>query len=191
MTRLSLGRVPAASRVAPAPDPARRWTDPLVLLVFAVILVGTIWTVRTLEPGTPGRRARRPDGLDGPRCDRGARHGDHRRAGGHRPRDRSSRRRALSPTDDPPPPRGLLMASAGIAQAGQDGVRTLARAIRDGQTAEIAGMNELLARMGAELETTAVTMPSANPAHGSPDRVDVWRFTPGRGRRWLRWVAAA
>lgn len=242
MTRLSLGRIPAASRVVPTTDPARRWTDPLVLLVFAVILVATIWTVRTLEPGMPSEAS----------ADVGfARDmGDHHaqavamaeiiRAKTEDPEIRAiatdivltqqaqigqmrgwldAWRRPVAGRGDPMAwmglgasdmpgmattgeledldyatgaaadelflrlmirhhRGGLLMASAGIARAGQDEVRTLARAIRDGQTAEIAGMNELLARMGAELETSAVTMPSANPDHGSPERHDVWRLTP-------------
>ena len=73
---------------------------------------------------------------------------------------------------------GLLMASAGIAQADQDEVQILARAIRDGQTAEINAMDELLVRLSAAPETAAVTMSTATEPDDPANDPNVWRYTP-------------
>lgn len=242
MTRLSLGRLPAASGPTLAADPARRWTDPLVLLVFAVILVGSIWAVRTPQPGAPSEtsadvgfardmgdhhaqavamaeiaRSKTEDPeirtiatdvaltqqaqigqmrgwLDTwgrPVAGRGDPMGWMGHRGTEMPgmvstQELDDLNRATGAAADELFLRlmirhhrgGLLMAAAAVAQADQDEVRTLARAIRDGQTAEIAAMSELLARMGAKPEPAAVTMPSANPADRSSDGPSVWRFTP-------------
>lgn len=53
---------------------------------------------------------------------------------------------------------GLLMAASALQLADEPDVRSLARAIRDGQFAEIEAMQALLAGLGAAPETEAITM---------------------------------
>lgn len=241
MTRPFL-RSRAASRPTLSTHPARRWTDPLVLLVFAVVLVGSIWTVRTLEPGAPSEtsadvgfardmsdhhaqavamaeiiRSKTEDPeirtiatdvaltqqaqigqmrgwLDAwgrPVAGRGDSmawmgHGGAEMPGMATTDELRDLNRSTGAAADELFLRlmirhhrgGLLMASAAVAQAERDEVRTLARAVRDGQTAEIAAMSDLLSQMGAGPETAAVTMSSASPADPSSDGPNVWRFAP-------------
>lgn len=63
---------------------------------------------------------------------------------------------------------GLLMAASALSSADEGVVRTLAIAIRNGQTSEIGAMEDLLDAIGAEPETSAVTMAMTAPSADRP-----------------------
>lgn len=74
---------------------------------------------------------------------------------------------------------GLLMAASALSSADEDEVRALATAIRNGQAVEIEAMQDLLDSIGAEPETSAVTMgATASPADGRQATTDLEQFVP-------------
>lgn len=75
---------------------------------------------------------------------------------------------------------GLLMAVRALQLADEPEVRSLALAVRNGQSAEIDAMEDLLAALGAEPETEAITRDAieSSPDEGRSFSEPVRRFAP-------------